>query len=207
VLFWNSGGGVGDKTRPNDVEFIGKVLDDLATVVTVNPKKVYATGISNGGMMSYKLANDLSDRIAAIAPVAGTMTFDKAQPKRPVPVLHLHGSADTVVPVTGAKAGLAKAVLPFKSLDTTIAAWVECNHCQKEAQTNDTPDKAKDGTKIHQKTYAPEKEGAEVILYLIEGGGHTWPGAKMAVGFLGNTTHNLSANDVIWEFFTKHELK
>ena len=99
-LVWNAGSVV-SKDRPDDVAFIRKALDDLGGVVKVDPKRVYATGMSNGGMMCYRLAAELSDRIAAVAPVSGTMAIEKASPKRPVPLMHFHGTADTFVPFDG----------------------------------------------------------------------------------------------------------
>jgi polyhydroxybutyrate depolymerase len=102
MLTWNAGGVRGRTDgKPDDVAFIAKVLDDLATVANVDPKRVYATGMSNGGMMCYRLAAELSDRIAAVAPVAGTMAIDTYNPRRPVPVMHFHGTADKMVPFGG----------------------------------------------------------------------------------------------------------
>ena len=106
-LTWNAGGIIG-KDRADDVAFIRALLDDLGSVVKVDPKRVYATGMSNGGMMCYLLAAELSDRIAAVAPVAGTMAIEKANPKRPVPVIHFHGTADTFVPFNGPGKGTPK---------------------------------------------------------------------------------------------------
>ena len=100
LLLWNAGG-FADKDRPDDVAFIRALLDDLGSVAKVDPKRVYATGMSNGGMMCYRLAAELSDRIAAVAPVAGTMAIAKASPKRPVPVMHFHGTADALIPFDG----------------------------------------------------------------------------------------------------------
>jgi polyhydroxybutyrate depolymerase len=97
---WNAGGFSGKMAegRANDVAFIGRLLDDLIGVVKVDEKRVYACGMSNGGMMCYRLAAELSDRIAAIAPVAGTIAIEDSKPKRPVPVIHFHGSKDNIVP-------------------------------------------------------------------------------------------------------------
>lgn len=104
-LTWNAGGFNGKMAegRADDVAFIGKLLDDLGAVVKVDEKRVYACGMSNGGMMSYRLAAELSDRIAAIAPVAGTIAIDESKPKRPVPVIHFHGTTDTFVAFEMAK--------------------------------------------------------------------------------------------------------
>jgi len=109
-LTWNAGGLLGKMAegKADDVAFISKLLDDLATVVKVDEKRVYATGISNGGMMCYRLAAGLSDRIAAIAPVAGTIAIKESKPKRRVPVLHFHGTRDTFVPFEMAKGSLLR---------------------------------------------------------------------------------------------------
>ena len=98
---WNAGG-ITTKDLTDDVAFIRALLDDLARVLKVDSKRVFATGMSNGAMMCYRLAAELSDRIAAIAPVAGTMAIEKANPTRPVPIIHFHGTADTFVPFNGA---------------------------------------------------------------------------------------------------------
>ena len=105
LLIWNAGGFKGKMAegKADDVAFIGKLLDDLGTVVNVDEKRVYACGMSNGGMMCYRLAAELSDRIAAIAPVAGTIAIEESKPKRPVPVIHFHGTKDTFVPFEMAK--------------------------------------------------------------------------------------------------------
>ena len=207
MLTWNAGGfpgkGVG---KVDDVAFIAKLLDDLATVVNLDPKRVYVTGMSNGGMMCYRLAAELSDRIAAIAPVAGTMAIDNYNPKRPVPVMHFHGAADKMVPFAG-PGGRTPKFLGFKSVDDTIKVAARANGCPEEPKTEDLPDKAGDGTTVTKKTYGPGKDGAEVVLFVIKGGGHTWPGQQPPVGFIGKSTKNLSANDLIWEFFEKHPMK
>ena len=132
-LTFNSGGfrARWPRARPNDVTFVAKLLDDLATVVNVDPKRVYATGMSNGGMMCYRLASELSDRIAAIAPVSGTMAITDYKPKRPVPVMHFHGTADYIVPFNGPK-GTPK-FLTFKSVEETIRLCAKANGCPETA--------------------------------------------------------------------------
>jgi polyhydroxybutyrate depolymerase len=85
----------------DDVTYTAKVLDDLATVVNVDAKRVFATGMSNGGMMCHRLAAELPERIAAVAAVGGTLAMPRFAPKRPVPVMHIHGTADQIVPVGG----------------------------------------------------------------------------------------------------------
>jgi len=203
-LTFNSGGVEWQviKKQPNDVAFVSQLLDDLATVTSVDSKRVYATGLSNGGMMCYRLAAALSDRIAAIAPVAGTMAVNDAQPTRPVPVLHFHGTEDRLVPYGGPDARVPK-FLTFKSVDETVATWVKLNGCQPEPVVEELPDTADDGTKATRKTYRGGN-GAEVVLVTIAGGGHTWPGRGAPFLLIGRSTRDISANDMIWEFFSRH---
>lgn len=207
LLVWNSGGfrGVGTGNRPNDVAFVEALLDDLAAVVCVDPKRVYATGISNGGMMCYRLAAELSTRIAAIGPVSGTLALDKCQPTRPLAVIHFHGTADKLVPFTGADEPVAK-FLSFKSVEETIRIWARLNGCPSQPEITHLPDAVDDGTTVTKTVYGPGDEGVEVILYTIKNGGHTWPGRLWPVPWLGNTTRDISANDLMWEFFQKHPM-
>src|SRR5262249_15369590 len=156
ALFWNSGGRdrFNGRTPPNDVAFLGKVIDDLATVANVDPKRVYATGISNGGMMCYRLAAEMSDRIAAVAPISGTLSSDNIQPNRPVPVLHSHGTEDKLVPSDGGKSA-ARDMLNCKSVDDTIRTWTKLDGCPATGKIEELPKKTDDGTAIRRHTFAP----------------------------------------------------
>jgi polyhydroxybutyrate depolymerase len=200
---WNAGN-FGAKTA-DDVAFIGKLLDDLAAVVSVDEKRVYACGMSNGGMMCYRLAAELSERIAAIAPVAGTIAIDESKPKRPVPVIHFHGTKDNLVPFEAGK-GKKPSFVKFEDVEGSIRTWVKLNGCEETPKT-ETLSKDGDETKVTRKIYGGGKEGAEVVLIVIEDGGHTWPGQQPPVGFIGKSAKNISANDLMWEFFQKHPMK
>ncbi|MCE9605779.1 MAG: polyhydroxybutyrate depolymerase [Planctomycetia bacterium] len=207
IFVWNSGGipsGV-DESKRDDVAFTRQILDDLTTVSNVDPKRVFATGISNGGMMCHRLAVELSDRIAAIAPVAGTLALEKPEPKRAVPVLQIHGTADTFVAWNGPGQRIPKLV-KFRSVDDTIKFWVEHDACVEKPIVEALPDKSDDGTTVSRTTYAGGKQGSEVVLVKIDGGGHTWPGREMNIAILGRTTKDIAANDLIWEFFKKHPM-
>jgi polyhydroxybutyrate depolymerase len=199
-LLWNAGS-FGSKA--DDVAFIGKVLDDLGTVASVDKKRTYACGMSNGAMMCYRLAAEMSDRIAAIAPVAGTIALEESKPKRPVPVLHFHGTKDTLVPFEGPKGKMTQ----FKSVDDSIKTWVKLNGCEEKPKATQELSKAGEEPKVTRKTYGAGKDGPEVVLVVIEGGGHTWPGQNARVPFMGKSAMNISANDLIWEFFKKHPMK
>jgi polyhydroxybutyrate depolymerase len=211
VLTWNSGNccGYAMQNKVDDVAFTRALLDDLAKVVKVDDKRVYATGMSNGAIMAYRLASELSDRIAAIAPVSGPMGTEACKPKRPVPVMHFHGTEDQFAPFKGGKGEKSVSGTDFYSVDHSIQAWVKANGCKEKegSATVELPDKAKDGTTITIKTYGPGKAGAEVVLVMIEGGGHTWPGREPGLKVLGKSTKNILANDLMWEFFEKHPMK
>jgi len=208
MLLWNSGGlrGKSLNEKFDDVAFTAALLDDLATVANVDTQRIFATGISNGGMMCYRLAAELSDRIAAIAPVAGTMAIPEPHLKRPVPVMHFHGTDDKLVPYSGADAR-ARLIVPFRSVDETMQIWAKLDGCPDEPAVVDLPDRANDGTTVQRKTWGPGRDGAEVVLFVIDGGGHTWPGQPRIVEFLGKSSKDISANDLIWEFFEKHPLR
>lgn len=207
LLAWNAGPlfAALSKNKVDDVAFLGKVLDDVAEVVNVDSKRVFATGISNGGMMCYRLAAELSDRIAAVAPVAGTMAIEGCAPKRPVPVLHIHGTADNLVPYEGPSKKYP-AFVKFQSVEESVAAWVKINGCKDKAETAELPTRL-DKYKVVRKCYNSGKDGAEVILFTVEQGGHSWPGQPSPGAWLGPATRNVIANDVIWEFFCKHPMK
>jgi polyhydroxybutyrate depolymerase len=209
VLTFNAGNccGYAMENKVDDVAFTRALLDDLAKVAKIDPKRVYATGMSNGAIMAYRLASELSDRIAAIAPVAGPMGTEKCDPKRPVPVIHFHGTDDQNAPFKGGKGEKSISGTNFYSVDHSIKAWVKANGCKEEPVTVQLPKKVNDGTAVEVKSYGGGKDGAEVVLVTIEGGGHTWPGREPRVKFLGKSTKNVSANDLMWEFFVKHPMK
>jgi polyhydroxybutyrate depolymerase len=202
-LYWDAGGVRG--RAADDVGYVAKLLDDLATVVKVDHKRVFATGMSNGAMMCYRLAAELSQRIAAIAPIAGTVAVDRCEPRRAVSVLHFHGTRDGLVLYGGPDERTPKNI-KFLSVEDTIRIWVEVNGCPKTPVIEDLQDVANDGTKVRKRQYGPGKEGTEVILYVIEGGGHTWPGRDARVRFLGKSTKDVSANDLMWDFFQRHPM-
>ena len=207
-LTWNSGGvpmSTG-RGRPDDVAFLRAVLDDLATAVPVDAARVHAAGLSNGGMMVYKLAAEMSDRIASIAAVAGTMTTPDPKPGRPVPVLHVHGTADRIVPFNGPGRTGPRAV-GFRSVFESVATWARVNGCPDAASVAELPDAAPDdGTRVSRHVWAPGRNGAEVVLLRVAGGGHTWPGQQPMVGFIGRTTMDIDGNAMIWQFFKRHPM-
>ena len=131
---WNGGNCCGSAVRDDvdDVAFIRAVLDDLATAYHIDPQRVFAAGMSNGAVLAYRLASELSDRIAAVAPVAGPMGTATCGPKRPVPVLHFHGTDDEFVPFSGGVGRRSVFKTDFYSVVRTIRAWVKADGCKEE---------------------------------------------------------------------------
>ena len=209
ALTWNGGNccGYAMQNQVDDVAFVKALLDDLEKNANIDAKRIYATGMSNGAIMAYRLASELSDRIAAIAPVAGPMGSESCNPKRPVPVIHFHGTDDEFAPYKGGKGTKSVSQTEFYSVDHSINAWVKANGCSNQPEIVQLSQKAGDGMKITRKTYADGKDGAEVMLVTIEGGGHTWPGRQPPLNILGRSTTDISANEMMWDFFQKHPRK
>lgn len=184
---WNAGQCCTADSSRDDVGFVEAMLDVLATTLCVDERRVYSAGLSNGGMMSHRLACELSDRFAAIAPVAAYNGAGACNTARPVPVISFHGTDDPLVAY-----GLA--VLANDG-------WVERNGCNPEPQET-----FRNGDS-HCDTYAGCNGGAEVVFCTVDGGGHTWPGGLDLSSFgFGKTTQDLSANDAMWELFERHAL-
>jgi polyhydroxybutyrate depolymerase len=181
---WNAGGFRDEPVqgKADDVAFVGKLLDDLGTVVKIDEKRVYACGVGNGGMMCYRLAAALSDRIAAFA-------LEESKPKRPVPVIRFHGTKDTLVPFE-MENGKTPAFMKLKGVEESVQTWVKLNGCDERAKT-ETISKDGDEMKVTRKTYSGGKDGAEIVLIVIEQGGHTWPGRRPESGLGTDRTGNL----------------
>lgn len=189
----------------DDVAFTRRLLDDLEKVANVDPRRIFATGMSNGGMMVHRVAAEMADRIAAAAPVAGTLALPAVHPSRPVPMIIFHGTADFIVPFDG-PLGQTPATMQFSSVPKTIDAWRTADGCQQQGRIVETPDAANDGTTLTTTIYGPGAAGAEVVLVQVNGGGHTWPGMQPPVAFIGASTRNASANDLMWDFFCRHPM-
>jgi len=207
---WNAGNccGAAQRTDADDVAYVGALLDDLIATHTIDTRRIYATGMSNGGMLSHRLAAELADRIAAVAPVAGTLGMETIAPSRPVPVLHIHGTKDDFVNFEGGSGHSSITRTDFRSVASTLKAWRKVNHCTDEAVEEKLPDSADDGMTATRTTWKPadDSKGAEVVLITIHGGGHTWPGHPVRFRKLGETTMDFDANEVMWQFFKRHAL-
>jgi polyhydroxybutyrate depolymerase len=208
ALTFNGGNCCGHALRHgvDDVKFVGELLDDLATVLPVDERRVFATGMSNGAMLCYLLAGQMADRIAAIAPVAGPMGTPSCSPARPVPVVHFHGTADEFAPYNGGRGRRSRTGVKFFSVEHTVSTWVKANGANPRPAVTQLPLKYVDGTRVTRTQYGAGHGSAEVVLYTIHEGGHTWPGRETPLKFLGKATLNISANDLMWTFFQRHPL-
>jgi len=196
------------REKVDDVGFIRALIAALQAELKVDPRRIYATGNSNGGFMSHRLGWELSDVLAAIAPSAGTLgaALEKDfAPKHPLHVLHIHGTADPAVPFNGGevigRGGLALAA------PRMVELWVKANGCVTPPKVERLPKTTRDATQVIRETYAPGAKGAEVIFYRIEGHGHNWPGRAPRGGLnplAGPTTAELNAAEVVWAFFASH---
>jgi polyhydroxybutyrate depolymerase len=201
---WNAGKCC-DYARDNnidDVNFISQLIDKLVTTYKINPKKVYATGHSNGGMLSYRLACELSNKIAAIAPNGCTMALNSpCNPSRNVPVLHMQSILDTKVPYQGGTgSGVGTANIHFPSLDSVLNVWSLIGSCTTTAQVI-----------INNSSYKFTKwsgcnANGTIQYYLTTDGGHGWPGGLPGGPFSDTPSVVINANDLLWDFFQLYQL-
>lgn len=202
------------KENIDDVGFISKLIDKMIMDYHADPDKVYITGISNGAIMAYRLACELSDKVTAIAPVAGSMPcslIDTCMPVRPVSVMAINNTHDPLVPYDGGdiRSGLTRLYLgKVLSAEESVQLWVKWNGCSPVATIHDLPDvNPEDDIKTTMRSYVGCN--AEVILYTVHGAGHTWPGGLqyLPAKIIGKTSMDFDANEVIWSFFKKHTAK
>ena len=206
VLTWNGGGCCGYAVNHgvDDVAFVNALLDDLGHALPIDPRRLYAAGMSNGAHLVYRLACELGDRFAAIAAVAGAMALDDCRPARPMPALHIHGTDDEFAPFHGGRGPRSVYGTHAPSVEATVHTWARINGCSATPIITREQPRVDDGTRIVRHVYRPCTGGAEVVLLIVEGGGHTWPGRPPLPAALGQSTANLDANDAIWEFFQRH---
>lgn len=198
---WNGGHCCGEAARNSvdDLGFVRALIEELSVTLNIDARRIYATGFSNGAILAYRLACEMSDRIAAIGPVSATQVLEDLQacrPLRPVPVIHFHGTADEPNPYHG---GTTPAGLQFISVADAIQFWVEFDGCPIKPQRSEV------GSVIHD-VYTPCQGGSSVELYTVTGGEHAWPGGEAVSQRMGEPTMEISATALMWEFFVEHPL-
>jgi len=201
IRTWNAGWCCGASVTNNvdDVGFISALLDTLIAQYAIDTTRVYATGMSNGGFMSYRLACEMPHRIAAIAPVAASMGMAQCTPTRPVPVIAIHSYQDQSVPYSG---GVGSGVSGHYNspLDSVLNAWAFHADCQV---LNDTV--VHDDLLTHVR-WADCACDAVVELYITQDGGHSWAGGGQGTAIGDPPSTTVSANDLMFAFFAEHSL-
>jgi len=196
--FWNVGF-PGLSSTIDDVGFTEALIDELATLYAIDLDRVYATGMSNGGFMSFLLACQLSEKIAAVASVTGSMTqdtFDDCNAQHPTPVLQIHGTEDGVVLYNGNNLSIPIA--------DVISYWVDYNNCETTPTTTTLPDvDVSDGSTVEHSVYEDGDNGITTEHMKVIGGGHTWPGSVINTA---GTNQDIDASMEIWLFFSRYDI-
>jgi polyhydroxybutyrate depolymerase len=192
----------GERTA-KDVRFIAELIDTLKASYNVDAARIYADGLSNGGGMAFTLSCTLPDRIAAVGLVASAqfLSWSGCTDQRPVPMIAFHGTEDRFTPYHGGKSLVAPNHL-FPSVPGFAATWARRNRCQAN------PVETEVAADVTRRAYGGCANGADVALYTIHGGGHTWPGGgPQPRWFVGTTSRSVSASRLAWAFFQAHPLR
>ena len=188
----------GPRTLGRDVRFISDLIDKLEAEYNIDMNRIYADGMSNGGGMAFELSCKLPDRIAAVGAVAAAQGASRdCGDSKPVPTVAFHGTADKFAPYQGGPSPIAP--VPFANIPDWTAHVAQRNQCQGG------PSDTRISPSVRRLAYTNCAENADVILYTIEGGGHTWPGGKhLAEWIAGRTTDDINATQLMWEFYVQH---
>ncbi len=200
LLTWNGGAccGYAVTNQIDDVGFVRALVAEVQSRYHIDPKRIYATGLSNGAIFSYRLACDASDLFAAVAPVAGTLNYLRCNPSQPVSIIHFHGTDDTHVGYNGGTGPDSLVDVPFVSVKDSIDFWLDIDRCPRQPQSESFKD-------IQHDTYSGCADGTAVELYTIVGGKHAWPGSQGPAWSGGDgPTQSISATQLIWDFFAAH---
>lgn len=188
--------------RGSDVRFISVLIDKLEAAYNIDPARIYANGLSNGGDMAFVLSCTLSDRIAAVGMVgaAHLLPWSWCTDYRPVPMIAFHGTADRMAPYNGGASWVATESFP--NIPAWTANWARRNQC------GPNPVDSAVASDVTRREYMNCADDAAVVLYTIRGGGHSWPGGgPLPEWFVGTTTRSIDATSQMWAFFRAHPLR
>jgi polyhydroxybutyrate depolymerase len=208
---WNDGRDITRKyvegKEVNDVKFISSLIDTLVRKYNIDSSGIFVTGISNGGIMCFRLACELANKIAGIAAVSSSMTefqYNNCKPARSIPVMMIFGDEDPLVPFEGGEImGKRGKVVPVTQ---SVNFWKKNNGCRDDAIKDTLLDNYDDSTQAEEFIY---HGNADVVYWLIKGGGHTWPGGFQYLPkiIIGRTSKEINASLEIWKFFSDKSLK
>lgn len=196
---WPMGGAAGAV----DVQYISDLIVRLEADYNIDSSRIFADGFSNGGGMAFVLSCTLSDRIAAVGVVAAPqlLPFSWCKDPRAVPMMAFHGTADPVVPYMGGFSWKAPGPRPYPDVSEWVAGWARRNQCATD------PVEFRVAVHVSRREFTNCAQDAAVVLYTIDGGGHTWPGGKaMPEWWTGPTSSEVDANALMWQFFQAHPL-
>ena len=212
IVVYPSGTGTGPKTwfmegartplRMPDVRFISELIDRLEAAYNIDPTRIYANGVSNGGGMAFVLSCTLSHRIAAVGAVAAaqSLPWSWCPDSQPVPMIAFHGTGDRIVPYNGGKVWISP--VPFPSVPEWAANWARRNRCAP------SPVDSAVAADVTRTEYTNCTDDADVVLYAIQGGGHQWPGGKpLPKWMVGSASNSIDATSQMWAFFREHRLR
>lgn len=198
---WNAGDCCPSATilNTNDVGFINALLEKLKTELSINSKKVYAAGFSNGGQLAYKLANQYPNKFAAVASVAGVLQDFPFNPEREVPIIHFHSYQDTTAPYNGGLSDAPNIDNDFPSIEETLLLIANHYNCALIKETIFSDTNTYDFFR-----YSDCNNNVKIELYVSQDGGHTWPGGQALPNM--EITNHFNASSLMWEFFKNYEL-
>lgn len=201
---WNGGRCCGPAVTQNvdDVGFLSRVIDEVSKQYDVDPARVYAAGHSNGAIMAYRLACELSDTIVAIGVQAGSLEVDTCAPSQPVSVIHIHGTADQNLPIDG---GMGKGIsrIAFRPPRDAVTTFAAADGCPASSVTTVSPD----NPDVTTEAWTPCHGGAAVEFVKVHGASHAWmghPSARAARGLTGAPYMDYDSSAAIWTFLAAH---
>ena len=206
--------GIGDSFAAGDIAvknlaFTNALIDEIDAEYGIDARRIYTTGLSNGGMFTFHTACHMSERIAAVGLVASasiSQSFNSCEPVEPVAYIAFHGTEDHVVPYDGGPVvpGV-DSIGDFQSAHEAAEFWVDFNGCSKTPVREDIPDSNQvDTSQAYRETWTPCESGRTVELVTLEDAGHTWPGHQTRSVVPGETNLDIDATKALWEFFAAH---
>lgn len=208
TFHWNDGRGTEKTSGIDDVKFLVEMIAEIGRRVPLEASRVYATGASNGGMMTYRLGCETENVFAGIAPVIANIPepiFESCNPSVPLNFLAVNGSADPLIPLEGGsvcegiRVGCAGGWVA--SQPESVGLFAVANGCDPAPQSVTLPVEVEDGTFAEQQIYANCAGGAQVVAYIVHNGGHTWPPRPGQLPAAGAQSRNLDVTRLIVEFF------
>ena len=191
----------------DDIAFFNQMLDQIGTKFSVDPSRIYAAGLSEGGFMSLRVGCALSDRISAVAALGAAMPKTMiCVPTRPVPLVMINGTSDPVVPYGGGtEHNLSLATI---SVEDSAKAWAKIDRCEEKPEKSKLPSQGKGGSETKVDTYSGCQQNTQVVLYSVKGAGNTWPGGEQyeVENTVGKTSPEPNANEIMWNFLVTKKI-